>query len=101
MDDYWKVKMNHSPTPNLTLLVLLLFTTLVVGEDSEILPVEFPSNMQLENLLFVKSEHMYIYYRIFTLGGDYVRSKCQIDGEDFVNLCGLRKNEIYRTQVKK
>ena len=45
MDDYWKVKMNHSPTPNLTLLVLLLFTTLVVGEDSEILPVEFPSNM--------------------------------------------------------
>ena len=28
MDDYWKVKMNHSPTPNLTLLVFLLFTIL-------------------------------------------------------------------------
>ena len=59
MDDYWKVKMNHSPTPNLTLLVLLLFTTLVVGEDSEILPLEFPAN-GWKTCLILKSEHMYL-----------------------------------------
>ena len=45
---------------------LTVYNLLVVGKNGEILPVEFPSNMQLENLLFVKSEH--IYYQIFTLG---------------------------------
>ena len=28
-------------------------------------------------------------------------SKCQIDGEDFVNFCGLlRKHELYQKKVK-
>ena len=28
-------------------------------------------------------------------------SKCQIDGEDFVNFCGLlRKHELYKTEIK-
>ena len=37
--------------------------------------------------------------QIFT--ADLTLCKCQIDGEDFVNFCGLRKHELYWVFFKK
>ena len=57
---------------------------------------EFQNRDQREQLKFTFSEKVTKIDKIFTVNLT-VCSNCQIDGEDFINFCGLlRKHELYK-----
>ena len=61
---------------------------------------QIPPPQFLAYVKFVFSKKATKFEKIFTYDLTHT-TKCQIDGEDFVNFCGLlRKHELYGTKIR-